>query len=715
MKRVILAGMFLFFFSSLLSLNAQWAVTCGHSSQWEEVHSLQQTSDGGYVVVGHTGGDIWILKLSSAGDIEWQKTYGGVNSDSASSIQQTNDGGCIIAGSTFSFGAEGDIWILKLSSAGDIEWQKTYGGSSGDSASFIQQRGDGGYIVVGHTGGDIWILKLSSAGDIEWQKTYGGVNSDSASFIQQTSDGEYIVVGHTESLEEEQLNRDIWILKISSGGDILWQKAYGGSKDEEANSFQQTSDGGYITAGSTSSFGAEGDIWILKLSSDGDIEWQKAYLQGEEENASSIQQTSDGGYIVAGSTNIYSEWGGISEGNIWILKLSSTAAIEWKHSYGGSGFYSASSIQQISDGGYIVAGSTHFGESAQCDDSNSLILKLSSTGDIEWQKSYGGDYSEDVASFIEQTSDEGFIVAGRTNSWNAWAEIWIFKLLPNGEINPHCAFIKSSNAEVLDTDIMLEDTDIIPADTDITPVDTDIIPQDTDITPQDSNANVCNLCSEICTLTLTASSGGTTDPALGTHALMTGTKVILKAIPSKENVFSWWSGNIDCDENPIAITMDGDKSINATFYKPEPYDWGGGDESGCFIATAAYGSPLNPHVDILRDFRDQYLMPSKSGRWLVECYYRYSPFVADLIAKHKPLKVIVRIHLLPVVIFGYSMVHLGPAAVFVIFIFIVVFPVFIILYFQSRQGHHSINFRTATGTGIVEIEDAEKRLTGQQE
>jgi hypothetical protein len=669
MKRVILAGMFLFFFSSLLSLNAQWAVTCGHSSQWEEVHSLQQTSDGGYVVVGHTGGDIWILKLSSAGDIEWQKTYGGVNSDSASSIQQTNDGGCIIAGSTFSFGAEGDIWILKL----------------------------------------------SSAGDIEWQKTYGGVNSDSASFIQQTSDGEYIVVGHTESLEEEQLNRDIWILKISSGGDILWQKAYGGSKDEEANSFQQTSDGGYITAGSTSSFGAEGDIWILKLSSDGDIEWQKAYLQGEEENASSIQQTSDGGYIVAGSTNIYSEWGGISEGNIWILKLSSTAAIEWKHSYGGSGFYSASSIQQISDGGYIVAGSTHFGESAQCDDSNSLILKLSSTGDIEWQKSYGGDYSEDVASFIEQTSDEGFIVAGRTNSWNAWAEIWIFKLLPNGEINPHCAFIKSSNAEVLDTDIMLEDTDIIPADTDITPVDTDIIPQDTDITPQDSNANVCNLCSEICTLTLTASSGGTTDPALGTHALMTGTKVILKAIPSKENVFSWWSGNIDCDENPIAITMDGDKSINATFYKPEPYDWGGGDESGCFIATAAYGSPLNPHVDILRDFRDQYLMPSKSGRWLVECYYRYSPFVADLIAKHKPLKVIVRIHLLPVVIFGYSMVHLGPAAVFVIFIFIVVFPVFIILYFQSRQGHHSINFRTATGTGIVEIEDAEKRLTGQQE
>ncbi|MEE8596757.1 MAG: hypothetical protein V3T09_02990, partial [bacterium] len=580
LKRIILAGSSLFILTSLMYLNAQWARTYG-GSLWEEVHSFQQTSDGGYIIAGNTSSfttgyddDIWISKLSSDGEIEWQKTYGGNESDSVSFIQQAGDGGYIIAGNTSSFntGYDNDIWILKLSSDGDIEWQKTYGGNENDSVSFIQQTSDGGYIVADSTDSfgagesDIWFLKLSSAGDIEWQKTYGGDKSDSASFIQQRDDGGYIVVGHTESFGAG--GADIWILMISPAGNIEWQKAHGGSEDESANSFQQTSDGGYIVASRTESFDAgDNDFWILKLSSDRDIEWQKAYGESEGEGASSIQQTIDGGYIVAGSNNIYGEWGSIREGNIWILKLSSTGAIEWKHAYEGSDPYSASSIQQTSDGGYIVASHVYIGD-VPCRDSNSLILRLSSTGDIEWQKTYGGNYSEDEASFIQQTSDEGYIVAGHTGSFGAGgADIWILKLLPNGEINPLCAFIKSSNAEVLDTDIMLEDTDITPEDTDITPEDTDIIPQDTDITPQDSSANVCNLCSGKCTLTISASSGGTTDPAPGNYTYATGTKLTLKAVPSDDWVFNMWSGNIDCDKNPITITMDGDKSIRADFYE----------------------------------------------------------------------------------------------------------------------------------------------------
>ncbi|MBA7706328.1 hypothetical protein ES703_115180 [subsurface metagenome] len=442
MKRIILAVMFIFFFSSFLSLNAQWAITYG-GSLGEEVHSFQQTSDGGYIVAGKTNSfgagsdDFLILKFTSDGDIEWQKTYGGSVNDEAHSIQQTSDGGYIVAGETSSFGTDGgDIWILKLASDGEIEWQKTYGGDKVVSAPFIQQTDDGGYIVAGRTsinevdnwGDDIWILRLTSDGNIEWQKTYGGNRNDSASFLQQRSDGGYIVVGHTESFGGG--GADIWILKLSPAGNIEWQKTYGGSEDEEVNSFQQTSDGGYIAAGRTESFGAgENDFWILKLTSDGDIEWQKTYGESEGEGASSIQQTIDGGYIVAGSTH-------------------------------------------ISD--------------AACRDFNSLILKLSSTGDIEWQKTCGGTYSEDEVYFIQQTSDEGYIVIGRTNSWNAWGEIWIFKLLPNGDINPSCAFIKNWFAPVLDTDVMPEDSDMTPEDTDMIPEDTDITPQDTDITPQDS-------------------------------------------------------------------------------------------------------------------------------------------------------------------------------------------------------------------------------------
>jgi len=698
MKKKILAIMFLLIFTSFLSLNAQWAKTYGGIyNEWPR--SIQQTSDGGYIVAGETSSfgagsdDFWILKFASDGSNEWQKTYGGSLYDVAHSIQQTSDGGYVVAGETSSFGNEGqDIWVLKLASDGGSEWQRTYGGDEIVSAPSILQTVDGGYIVAGRIsitgedkwGYDIWILKLTSDGEIEWQKIYGGNRNDSASFLKQRDDGGYIVVGHTESFGAGGV--DIWIISLSSAGNIEWQKAYGGSEVEEVNSFQQTSDGGYIAAGRTESFGAgENDFWILKLTSDGDIEWQKTYGESEGEGASSIQQTIDGGYIVAGSTNIYAEWGSNSRGKIWILKLSSTGATEWKHAYGGGYTHSASSIRQTSDGGYIVTGSTHISDAA-CRDPDSLILKLSSTGDIEWQKTCGGIYSEDEVYFTQQTSDEGYIVVGRTNSWNAWGKIWIFKLLPNGDINPSCAFIKNWFAPVLDTDVMPEDSDMTPEDTDMIPEDTDITPQDTDITPQDSFANECDLCSEECTLTLSASSEGITAPAPGSYTYATGTNVTLRAVPSSGASFDYWVGNIDCEENPITIIMDGDKSIKATFHTPGP---GGGEGimssfGYCFIATASFGSPLHPYVEVLQDFRDTYLMPSEFGRKIVGFYYRYSPFMANIIAKNKALKVMVRINLLPIIVISYATLHLGPMITTALLIFIFMLPVLIIWRYQRN-------------------------------
>jgi uncharacterized delta-60 repeat protein len=698
MKRIILALMFLLAFTSFLSLNAQWARTYGGNS-YDYAHSFQQTSDGGYIIAGNTSSfntgyddDIWILKLSSDGEIEWQKTYGGDKSDSVSFIQQTSDGGYIIAGNTSSFntGYDDDIWILKLSSDGDIEWQKTYGGDKSDSISFIQQTSDGGYIVAGSTDSfgagesDIWFLKLSSDGDIEWQKTYGGDKSDSISFIQQTGDGGYIAAGSTGSSGAGEI--DIWFLKLSSDGAIEWQKTYGGDKSDSVSFIQQTGDRGYIVAGSTGSFGAEGsDFWILKLSSDGAIEWQKTYVGDKSYSASFIQQTGDGGYIVAGSAYSGGEWGGNSEGYIWILKLSSTGAIEWQKTYGGSGREEAHSLQQTIDGGYIVAGSTESSEDDWCDDYNSLILKLSSDGDIEWQKTYGGNYSRDVADFIQQTGDGGYIVAGETYSWGIEREIWVLKLLPNGDINPRCAFITSFNAEVSDTDIMPEDTNITPGDMNITSVDTSITPQDTDITAQNSDANVYNLCSETCTLTLSITSGGTIEPAPGTHVYETGTEVRLKANASGEYNFSMWSGNVVCDKSTIKINMDGDKTIKASFDIPQ--EWSGGD-GGCFIAEAAYGSPLHPHVKILRNFRDTCLMPSELGRAFIKLYYKYSPFAANFIAKHKALKIAVRISLLPLIAVSYTTLCFGPTITVAVLIFIFMIPVFFVWRYQRKLKCH---------------------------
>ena len=368
-----------------------WARTFGAALN-DGAYSIQQTSDGGYIVagfasflVGPTGNDFWILKLSPSGEIEWQRAYAGSKSDIAYSISQTADGGYIVAGSMdFSDIRSSDFWILKLDSTGNAEWQKTYGGSDSDTARSIQQTADGGYIVTGskrYSGpgsGDFWVLKLSPSGDIEWQKAYAGSNSDRATSIQQTIDGGYITAGPTNSFGAG--NYDSWILKLSSGGDVEWQRTYGGSDSDAAYSIQQTSDGGYITAGYTNSFGAgSNDFWVLKLSSSGDIEWQKAYGGRDSEVALSIRQTVDGGYIIAGSTNSF----GAGSNDFWILKLSSSGDIEWQKAYGGIRFDTAQSIQQTSDGGYIVAGITEsfgFGWYMRGD---FLVLKLDSNGDIK--------------------------------------------------------------------------------------------------------------------------------------------------------------------------------------------------------------------------------------------------------------------------------------------------------------------------------------------
>jgi uncharacterized delta-60 repeat protein/uncharacterized repeat protein (TIGR02543 family) len=633
MKRIILAIMFFFFFSSFLSLNAQWA-----------------------------------------------RTYGGSNSDEAESIQQTSDGGYIVAGGTDSFGAgENDIWVLKLSSMGEIEWQKTYGGSGDDFAHSIQQTSDGGYIVAGSREGDFWVLKLSPDGEIEWQKTYGGIGDDFAHSIQQTSDGGYIVAGDIGLFSG---GYGAWVLKLSSTGDIEWKKTYAGTF--ETPSIQQTSDGGYIVAGRAYFDSGYPDFWILKLSSTGEIEWQKTYGGSDSDGASSIQQTGDGGYIVIGETSSF----GAGFSDFWIFKLSPDGEIEWQKTYGGSGWDQIPSIQQTSDGGYIVAGNDHGGGGY----GDFWILKLSPDGEIEWQKTYGGS-GDDFAHSIQQTSDGGYIVAGYTMSWGAGSyDFLVLKLSSDGIINPRCSFIRSSNAEV-------SDTDISPVVTNTTPGDKDITSQDTNIIPQDTDATVYNLCSEKPLLSiLTYAKGiynpfttekGTTDPAPGTYIYDLGAEVTITATPIYGYYFYGWSGDASGETNPITIIMDSDKSIIAHFW---PIPTGDGDDTGkkggCFIATAAYSSPLHPHVEILRDFREKYLTPFKLGRKIVDIYYKYSPFVANIIEKHKALKVMVRISLLPFIVISYSILHFGPIITTAALIFIFMLPAFSVWRYQRKLRRH---------------------------
>jgi hypothetical protein len=254
--------------------------------------------------------NIFLIKTDANGNISWAKTYGGTEYDRASSVQQTSDGGYIVAGYTFSFGAGSDVFLIKTDANGNISWAKTYGGTDWDWASSVQQTSDGGYIMAGYTGsfgagGDILLIKTDANGNIIWAKTYGGTSYDEAYSVQQTSDGGYILAGETRSFGAGDY--DIFLIKTDANGNIIWAKTYGGTSYDYAYSVQQTSDGGYIMAGETNSFGAGFyDAFLVKTDANGNIIWAKTYGGTYGDRAYSVQQTSDGGYIVAGWTESFS-------------------------------------------------------------------------------------------------------------------------------------------------------------------------------------------------------------------------------------------------------------------------------------------------------------------------------------------------------------------------------------------------------------------------
>jgi len=358
-------------------------------TEYDCAYSICKTFDGGYIVAGETylfeagNLDFLVIKLNSSGDTVWAKTFGGTGDDRAYSICKTFDGGYIVGGYTESFGAGNlDFLVIKLNSSGDIEWAKTFGGTSEDYAYSICQTSDSGYIVAGNTESfgagavDFLVIKLNSSGDIVWAKTFGGIDLDYGYSICQTSDGGYIVAGNTLSFVAHY--GDFLVIKLNSFGDIEWAKTFGGTGDDGAHSICQTSDSGYIVAGETWSFGAGSyDLLVIKLNSSGDTVWAKTFGDTKWDWASSICQTSDGGYIVAGETESF----GAGRSDFLVIKLNSYGDMQWARRFGCTGWDKAYSISQTFDGGYIVAGETSsFGASEY--EYDFLVLKIEPNGSM---------------------------------------------------------------------------------------------------------------------------------------------------------------------------------------------------------------------------------------------------------------------------------------------------------------------------------------------
>jgi hypothetical protein len=345
-------------------------------------YSVQQTTDGGYVVAGQAvlpgrfQQDVYLIKTNGAGDTLWTRTYGGWWTDVGQSVRQTSDGGYVIAGQSESYGNHStDVYLLKTDEHGGQLWTRTYGGDGTglDFGRSGQQTADGGYIVTGGTWSfgamcQVYLIRTDSAGDTLWTRTYGGENEDAGCSVQQTSDSGYVIAGYSDG--------DVYLVKTDAQGDTLWTRTYGGHLMEIGYSVQQTSDGGYIVVGELSPNGDDdSDVYLVKTDASGNQTWAEVLGGAGDECGRSVQQTSDGGYVVTGWTRSFGV-GTPDYNNVYLIKTDADGDTLWTRTYGGTEGDWGVSGQQTGDGGYIVAGTTNsFG-----DDGNVYLIKTDSLG-----------------------------------------------------------------------------------------------------------------------------------------------------------------------------------------------------------------------------------------------------------------------------------------------------------------------------------------------
>ncbi len=377
-------------------------------SQNESAQSVIKTTDGGYAIIGHTQSmdgdvttktntsfDFWLLKFNSDDALQWQQTYGGTDDDRGQDIIQTKDNGYAILG--YSKSADGnitensganDFWIAKLNTSGDIIWQTSFGFLGADIGYALTETNDNGYLITGvldvsasggqgnsktlaslHAGGDYWAIKLNANGEKEWSKFFGGTFTDTPYDVIQAEDNSYIIVGSSDSDDVDIKNNigtyDFWVIKISSTGDLIWEKSFGGTEIDEAWGIVSTNDGNFIIAGDTRSNdnnvttnNGAADVFIIKITPNGDVVWSKSFGGTSFDTARSISKSMDGGFLISGSSR--SSDGDVSKNNgqndAWVLKINSDGNLIWQSTIGGSNIDIAYDVVELNNGDVIAVG-----------------------------------------------------------------------------------------------------------------------------------------------------------------------------------------------------------------------------------------------------------------------------------------------------------------------------------------------------------------------
>jgi len=370
-------------------------------------------------------------------DILWDRTFGGLGSDVGDYLSQTSDGGYIIVGYTDALNdGDYDISLIRTDQHGNHLWSRTFGGLGWDLGLSVQQTLDEGYIVTGNTPGeggnsDVWLIKTDEDGNLIWSQTFGGPYAESGQCVVQLNDGGYVIAGITYSLEQSS---DVWLIKTDANGNELWSQTYGGNDPDYAYDVILTDDGGYLLTGGTQSFGAGGsDMYMVKTDSEGVEQWSQVIGGPTDEGGRHSQCTSDGGYIVTGSTG--QVWNEV-EADVWLVKTDSEGIVVWSQTYGGDDSDRGESVYQTTDGGYAIAGTWATG---LLDFAQIWIIRTDPQGNEIWSQTYGGSGYETCGSTV-WTADDEITVVGNSNSIGAGDhDVWLVRLeiLPLQVLSPN--------------------------------------------------------------------------------------------------------------------------------------------------------------------------------------------------------------------------------------------------------------------------------------